>query len=192
MKISFDIDGVLADFDRAATDVVREMFLPELPDDYSAQKYSFADVLSRKQWDAAFERMLATPYLWLHIKPFAENVRAVQEYVAAHGDKGIYYITARKDCAGFGGPLEMTQTWLSELMLPWKNVIVVEKTRDKLVHIVDNGIHFSIDDLDRTVELCQGIPNHTAILLDRPYNQQANLPRVFSVAEFLMQVEFAQ
>jgi hypothetical protein len=192
VKISFDIDGVIASFEDAAIKVVREMYLPDLPANTEMRRYNFDDLITKKQWDTVYAKMLATPYLWLHLDPFTESVEAIRHYVAGHGEEGIYYITARKNSAGHGGAKEMTQAWLSELMLPWKNVIVVDRTREKLTHIIDNGIHFSIDDLDRTVELCQGIPNHTALLLDRPYNQEADLPRVYSVEEFLLHVEASQ
>lgn len=192
VKISLDLDGVLVDFEQAAIAVVREMYRPDIPADYRFKTWSLSEIISEEQFGCVFKRMLDTPHMWTFLKPFHTNVDALREYIAANGEAGVHFITARPDCAG-GSAVSMTGLWLWDQGLPIRNLHVVRKSTEKPALITELGLAYSLDDYAPTVTDCQHLGAHRAFVLDRLYNQgQADpigLPRVYSVAEFLLEVE---
>lgn len=188
MKISLDCDGVLADFSKLAIDVIREMFVPDLPPDYVHTAWSFSDILSEDQWKMVFGRMLATPQMWAELEPFEENCQALREYISSYGEDDVYFLTSRPACNG-GSPVSMTGLWLFTQHLPIANLIVVSNPAEKSAILRENDITYSLDDYGPTIQGCLDIPGHRPFILSRPYNESYDLPRVYSVAEFLMTVE---
>lgn len=189
MKVSFDIDGVLANFVSAVVDELRIVYYSDLPIGTEPINWNFGGLCTDEQFKIVFNRLLAQDYFWLNVPDYPENVAALLDYASLHDKDDIHYTTARPECAG-GTALSLTRLWLWDRKLPTANVEVVKDPKIKRQHMIDNGIQYSIDDYAPTVLSCQDISGHRAFLLDRPWNQDVDLPRVYSVAEFLMAVEF--
>lgn len=138
-------------------------------------------------FDSVFKDMLASENLWMKMPIFKENAAALQDYVDAHGTEGVNYLTCRTASMGLSVE-KQTKLWLFVNGLPDENVHIVETSDMKRQFLLETGIPWSVDDLPSTVEDCITIPGHNARLLDAPYNQHANLPRVHSLAQFLKEV----
>lgn len=196
MKIAFDIDGVLADFSSAACEAIRELGINNLPGDYVHTIWNFDDVLAPGQWEEiVFPHMVSKENLWLSLPAFEDEVDSLREYIRDHGDTDVCFITARPPSLGASATIQ-TQLWLAELELGMlgSEVYVTgrKSSEEKLAIIQGEKIKFFLDDSPGNVRICQGLADHRAFLLDRPYNQAAvDLPRVYSVAEFLLEVEAA-
>lgn len=191
MRIAFDLDGVLADFAAVAIRAIRQLYRADLPAEYRHVEWNFSDILTTEQWEHVFNYLLEDPYLWERIPAFEENVQALHQYMDAHGDKDVYFITSRKNCVG-ASAVSQTQLWLMDQGFNFHNLSVVKSSKEKEQHLRDLGIQFFIDDLAPTIAQCQVVESCRSVLLDQPYNRYAShLPRVFSVAEFLLEAEFA-
>lgn len=186
VKISFDIDGVLADFASVAVDKIRSMYVPDLPADYVQRKWDFEDILQPGQWQSVFAAMLQEKCLWQDLPAFEDNVDALAWLVEDLGEENIHMITSRTPCAG-GSLEQMTKLWLWEHDLPMLNVHFVSRTTEKAAIIQREGIVWSVDDYWPTIEQCGLIAGHNPRLMNREYNAGVDLPRVHSVAEFLLE-----
>lgn len=188
-KISFDLDGVLCDFSRAAIKAIRALYRHDLPEDYEPMVWSSADILTADQWYHVFHFLMEEDNFWTNLPAHQENVTALQEYIAAHGDEDIYFVTARPECRG-GSARSMTGLWLFERQLPIQNLIIAPSHAAKPAILAQHGIAFHLDDYGPTIRACQGLAGLRAYVLDRKYNQgEAGLPRVYSAAEYLWEVE---
>ncbi len=195
MKIAFDIDGVLADFSAGSIRVIRDLNLvPGLPDDYEHHAWDFNDILAPGQWRReVFGHMLTQENMWLNLPAHEENCAALKEYIVRNGERDICFVTSRPPCPGASVVLQ-TQLWLNEhdIGTIGMNVFVTENSDHKRQVLEGERIQFYIDDLGGNVRATAGIVDHRAFLLDRPYNRHdIDLPRVYSVAEFLLEVEAA-
>ena len=191
MKISFDLDGVLVDFASAAIEEIRKTYRSDLPADYKQVTWCFQDVITMAQWESIFYKLLQRDNMWTYLPAYRNNVEALQHYILAHGDEDVYFITARPPCEG-GSVVTMTQLWLLDHGLPFKNLIVVKHPSDKKQVIAETGIQFHLDDLPATIQECLSLPNHHPFLLSWPYNEGVDLPRVHSVDEYLLEVSVAE
>lgn len=192
MKISFDIDGVLADFSQDAIKTIRALYRPDLPADYTHDVWSFANILEPGQWDDAFKFMMQQDNFWTHLRPFKENITPIYEFINTHGEDSVYFVTARPDCRG-GSAKTMTQLWLMDNGLPFRNLVVSPSHSAKPDILQAHGIEAHLDDYAPTIQACQGLPGLRAYVLDQKYNQHATeLPRVYSTAEYLLEVELGQ
>jgi uncharacterized HAD superfamily protein len=189
VKVSLDLDGVVCDFTTYAVAAGREMFPNRFPDDYESRSaWSFNDILSDKEWKRLFAHMKGQKTFWLNLPPYQDALDALEAYMEKAGHDDLYFVTSRgsSSCATAE---EQTEDWLFDNYLPAHHLIVVTHAEDKAAIIAENGIQFSLDDLPATVRACNAIPGHSAFLLDRPYNREdTDLPRVFSVREFLEKV----
>ena len=119
-----------------------------------------------------------------------DNIEELRDYIAAHCDADIWFVTARPEGVG-ATTMVQTQLWLAEYEIGALGMPVII-TEDKRQAMIENEIQFSLDDAPIHVRACQDILGHRAFLLDRLYNQEAtDLPRVYSVAEYLLEVEAA-
>lgn len=105
------------------------------------------------------------PAFWLKIKPFAEL-----------NTIGDIYITHRMV------DVSVTIQWLHIVGCPKALTLSVENG-DKVTPALKYKVEYFLDDKPQNVEELRqaGIK---AYLLDRPWNQDADLPRVKSIAEF--------
>lgn len=190
MRISFDLDGVLFDFSTPAIQMIRETYPNlNLPADYQHKVWSFADILTPGQWDVVFNKLMAINNFWTYLPAFEENVAPLREYIEAHGSYDVFFVTARPECAG-GSAKSMTSLSLMDNGLPFHNLVMAPSHAAKPAILQQYGIQAHLDDYAPTIRACQGLPGLSAYVLDRLYNQDAkDLPRVYSTAEYLLEVE---
>lgn len=190
LQVSFDLDGVLADFTTSVITAANELRPGWMPPDYKQRDWNYLDVFgSIPVWTGVFEHMLKTPNLWLKSPAFEETVDVLRQYQQRVDNVLFYFTTARQ--ASVGLPVdEQTRMWLQMQGLIWEDVIVVPSGSKKAGVYDQMGIDLSIDDLSETVRMCNLLPRHKAYLLDWAYNRKDyTLPRVRSVAGFLEKVE---
>ena len=190
MRIAFDIDEVLCDFCTPAVAAMRELHIADLPEDYRPTKFSFQEVLTPDQWSTVFDHLMHQENFWLSLLGYANNIEDLRDYIGRNGEQDIYFVTARHQSLGASTVIQ-TQLWLAEHEIGALGMPVIV-TEDKRSAMIENGIQFSLDDIPVNVRACKSIPGHRAFLLDRSHNQEAtDLPRVYSVAEYLLEVEAA-
>jgi acid phosphatase class B len=137
--------------------------------------------------------MLSQENMWLKLSAYNDNCQALHSYIEDHGADDICFVTSRQESAG-ASTVVQTQLWLDkeeigQLGMP---VFVTTDSKHKRQVLEGERIQFFLDDSPSNVRECKDLPNLRAFLLDRPNNQtDSDLPRVYSVAEFLLEVETA-
>lgn len=191
MKIWFDIDGVVSDFVSNAIDVANDLWPGSVPLTYVPQNYNFTEVLREAQWQEIWAKIKTIPNFWLRQRPIYRNVAELSVWME-HTDHELFFITSRKSTGGVGARPQ-TILWLHQYGLYPENdpptVIAVESAKDKKKYIEEFRIDMGIDDLPSTVTEVNMLPWHSSYLLSQPWNQECNLTRVNSMAEFLDIVE---
>lgn len=188
-KISIDLDGVLANFVYGAIKVANSLWPGKL--DFKAEPtgWDFSNLLLKEELDKVFEEIRKTEKFWYKLKPYIDNIKALQTFIWTNKDVDVYFVTAREETIG-KSVLEQTTDWLYAYQL-WPNKLrstVIPVKSGKIKHEVMRavGIEYSIDDYPETVQLCNELPGHKAFLLDRPWNENFDVgPRVFSLSEYL-------
>lgn len=191
MKIAFDIDGVLACFEKNVYLVAQELFPDVMPENYIPNDWDYTDIFTKKQWNDVWNRIRTIPDFWLRQPDMPESIQALKEFRLVNKSP-IWFITSRLDTGGASARYQ-TQLWLLQRGLislkEMDKVIAVSKPTEKQKWIEDLGLDVSIDDLGTTVERHLLIPNHQAYLLDQPWNREYKIQsRVFSVKEFLEKI----
>ena len=133
-----------------------------------------------------------TPFFWLDLPPYLENVEALQIFLHRYNETEVFFVTSRIATIG-DSPLVQSSWWLENFDL-WPRdgfsvVLPVARAAHKTQIAEGLGLEFFIDDYTPTVESLQAVKGLKAYLLDRPYNQNIDLPRVKSMYEFLEKVK---
>lgn len=191
MKFGIDLDGVLARFETKAVEVANKLWPGKLPWDYVPQNWNYTDVFSAEDWDKVWIEIKQTPNFWGSIKGYVDNIHSLQSFFNYNPTFDAYFITSRVETAG-DSPLVQSFQWLQERYLAPRNghsaIIAVSDAKMKAQVIQALKIPYFLDDYAPTVEQLNNLDGFRpqAFVLDRPWNRYAaNLPRVFSVAEYL-------
>lgn len=187
MKIGFDVDGVLANFGDAYSEVAREVYgKDKIPRGYVPSDWDWSDVLTKKEIGEVWKVTHEKENFWVKLDPFVNNVLPLQRFLNERL-ADVWYITARAETKGHS-VAEQTQLWLEDysLLFESRGVITVAKPKNKRAMLEAMGLDAFIDDHGPTVEGLQDLDGCYVALLDRPWNQDAKvLHRVESVEEFL-------
>lgn len=192
MNIAFDVDGVLANFEKNVKMVSDELFPGLMPEGYVPQDWDYTDIFTKREWNMIWDKIRMIPDFWQRQPDIPEAVQALKEFRMVNGSP-IWFITSRMATGGISAKYQ-TQLWLlSRQLITVKEaqdyVIAVSKPEEKRYWIEVNNINVSIDDLGGTVARHNEIYGHKAWLLDQPWNKKDTLlPRVFSVKEFLEKI----
>jgi hypothetical protein len=189
-KISIDCDGVLANFLKAFAEEANHIWPGRFPKDYWQQhkQWDFpADLISKAEVNQVWERIKTTPDWWMRLDPHGENIGVLAIFFWMHRGHDVYIVTSRVETEGHTVAWQ-TDTWLRACgVSPCHNylsVISVPNSNEKIDIYRAMQIDFSIDDKGETVEQCQQLKSHIALLQDRPWNQDAKVKhRVKSVQE---------
>lgn len=188
MKIGFDIDGVLAHFDRAFSAFANRVFGEKrIPDDYVPGDWNWSDVITRDEERMLWKELRKEEKFWTGLAP-TEGAEQLNKWLRTYdGDFDLWYITARAP-AGKRSISDQTKDWLYKHGLYYRTdgIIPVAKSPLKFPMLEGMGIEYFIDDHGETIVGAEKIPGLTACLLDRPWNQHVTVKnRVNSVKEFL-------
>lgn len=187
-KIAIDADGVLADFNDAFTDAVNELWPKRIERGYEPVDWNYGGRLNEKELDKVWEFIRGIPNFWLTLRPYHLNVAQLAGFMHTTRDHDVYIVTSRVQTKGFT-VAKQTSMWLHSCgvfeLHNYLAVFPVENSnyKHKIYDYAD--IEYSVDDKKETVELCDKLENHKAFLLDRPWNQDANVKRrIKSLKEF--------
>ena len=192
--ISFDIDGVLANFVQGFVKTVNKVF-PEknAPKDYQPDGWNFPGLVTPEEMKEAWDALVATPNLWLNLKTYFENVAALSRFLQAeHKNFDVYYITSRVDTPG-DSALSQTSKWLIKYNLLMYNtsLLVVKEAKDKQALLRALHVEASVDDYLPTAISSNELPRHKSFLYHRPWNAEGrpeNLRVVSNLESYLNEV----
>jgi len=187
LRIGIDIDGVLASgFHEAAARVLGK------PKDWLPDQWNYG--LKWEDLGKLLDKIFSEPNLWRFSSAKTENCSVLANFLVNHiDDVELFYITARRQCAGWMSLQRQTRFWLGQQGLYQSNctLLIVGENAPKAKLIGGMGIHFFLDDHLKVVQEVNTVPFCNSFLLDAPYNR----PRpgttlvVYSVLEYLEVVE---
>lgn len=184
MRISIDLDGVVANF------VQRVCEIADLPTNYEPPDWDFSDRLTKKQLKEVFKTIRATENFWENMPVYSQNVHSLREFLNSESGHEIYYITSRIGTKG-ENVSQQTDNWLLAKGAyavhygNYQTVIAVDNAAKKKPIIEALNIEASVDDYGPTIEQCSAIPNHRAYLLDRPWNRDKDYgKRILNLQQF--------
>jgi hypothetical protein len=187
MRIAFDCDGVLTNFEKNVYLVAEELWPGKMPKGYIPNDWDYTDIFTKKEWKEVWAKIKTIPDFWLRQPEMAENVQALRDFRLINSAP-IWFITSRQSTGGVSARYQ-TQLWLLQRQLISINdldkVIAVNRPEEKKELIESLVIDTSIDDLAETVTRHNTIPGHRAYVLDQPWNRHSKEPKVYSVKEFL-------
>jgi hypothetical protein len=189
MKVSFDIDGVLANFGANVAPIINEKWPNKVPADPQPNDWYYTMYgLTREDWGPIFDVIKKTPNFWRREPAYKTNVDSAIRFIHSNPEVTVYFMTQRPDTEG-GTAYDQTLDWLVDHNLyPFdKEVttpIIVKDPSEKAGLMKKLEIDFSIDDKQETVTQCNSVSGHRAYLLDRPWNQISTEPRVYTVDHF--------
>lgn len=171
LRIGFDVDGILADFNAAFIQRVisitgKDLFPPRPFDiplwDYP-QHYGYTEEECSKTWDD----ITADPNFWRNLPsyPGTREVISVLRDFQVEGHE-VYFITSRPGVFA----KQQTEDWLRSYGFSFPTVLICSKKGAaaealKLTHYIDDRFENVIDVLQRN-------PSTTTYLLNRPWNTE--------------------
>lgn len=188
MRFGIDLDGVLADFGSCVVAVGNSLWPGKFPPGYLPDNWNYDGYLTDAEWGRIWEKIKATDYFWEN-EGELPGCRQLLQRVSPYDE--IFFITARAKTIG-EPPSVQSARWLHERKLWPRNgystVLQVEDSKHKADLFRGLKINFMLDDYAPTVESLNNIEGMHAYVLDQPWNRYANLPRVSSVDEYLIEV----
>lgn len=170
MRISLDVDGVLADFNGQ----VRRLL--DSPEPSHQENVGFWWPIDEGYFDSKVEFWAWAdtlgPLFWFGMDPVEGALEAVL-FLRRHGHH-LEVITHRRPQRGENGA-EPTELWLGKWFGIWSHETTFmedgPRTKNYSKHIPDRGIDLHIDDREAVVR--ETVRDGTrAILLDQPWNRQ--------------------
>jgi beta-phosphoglucomutase-like phosphatase (HAD superfamily) len=155
LRISFDLDGTLADFTAAFRSVETRLFgddastrtadSGEINDEIGEEqrRQERAQRRSPGRRDAIWREIEATPDFWTTLDPLDPHaVGRIHELTLRHHWE-VFFITQRPATAG-DTVQRQTQRWLANLGYDYPSVIVLEGSRGRAIRALD--IDYHVDD----------------------------------------------
>ena len=187
--IMFDVDGVLVDFIHGFTSLANERYgTPVYTSNTYNGHWSFATLLDKTKLDALWSLIKTDPTWWETLPPLQSST-IFSRIWRLQGKTTVVFCSHR-----FGNHAQrQTQRWLERVGLAMPTV-VLSKRKGDVARALD--VDFAIDDKPENVACIHWIADMKpcrAVLLDQPYNRNAQLPekvaRAFTMEEFLDHVE---
>ena len=188
MKVSLDIDGVLANFTDRVKVISAELFPGRIPEGYIPTDWYYSDIFSKEDLSAVFKKIGETKNFWMDSPTYPENVSALCRFLRKDGND-IYFVTSRAPADGLTVAAQ-TRIWLEmsagiQRAGSFVSIIPVSNSKYKADVMRAVGIEYSIDDHGPTVEQCNQVEGHQAFLLDRPWNRDKEYgPRLDNLQQF--------
>lgn len=192
MNIGIDIDNVISNFNEV---LLNEFFIHDKDLRSSGIINVNADYITKGMFDWTKEEL--NEFYMNNIERIAKKLVVLdgaKEYIDKLKNAGynIFIITGR-DNGEYTNPYEMTKKWLDENNIIYDKLIITSAydTHSKTKVCLKNHIDIMIDDSKRICEDCV-INNIKALLMDTPYNKDANITRVHNweeIYEFITEHE---
>ena len=147
MRISFDMDGVLADMDDALARLATEEFEKpsgELPDAMLTQ-------LSPRQQSRLWKRVQDTRNFWETLKECEPGIVRRLQHLAHHRRWDVLFVTQRPSTAGRTTQLQ-TQHWLRRHGYEYPAVYTTEGSRGRIAAALTLDVHID-DRLEHCVDV---------------------------------------
>lgn len=193
MRISIDIDGILAIFtgqDGLIQPIANKLWPGIMPEGYQPPDWDHTDIFTKQHWNRIWEVIKSTDNFWYSAKPYYDNLSALRHFLV-NNTADLFFITSRADTTGRSVQLQ-TFNWMLDQNLPvasnwnYSAIVSVPNSKHKRQVMEALNVKFSVDDLGPTVAMCNEIPGHRAYVLDRSWNRDQNYgPRVGDLKEFL-------
>ena len=191
LAVAFDIDGVLSRFTDGFIQAVNAVFPKKnLSPNYQPDSWGYEAVLSRDEFNEAWEKATSTSFFWENLIPYRANVTALQKFLLTyHREFDVYYITSRVDTPG-DSAFAQTSRWLldHDLLLFNTSLLVVHDAAEKYHILRGLKIRAVVDDYLPTIIKANEVPGLHAFLYDRPWNKAdrpENLKVVLTLQEYL-------
>ena len=190
--VQFDIDGVLADWTKAFTELANGLWgkgtCPELQESTAPQWTGPNQFTPVSRYDDTWEALLNTPNWWCSLKPMV-GIDTFQRIALLMRQVPVYFVTNRWH---YLVPANTQTTWwLRQYGVPNTSVICTKNKGEfammlKATHSIEDKRENAID-IDNYI----GMDGGKSYLINRLHNQQPYCPerRVDTVAQFLDLVE---
>ncbi len=149
LRISFDLDGALADFAGAFRTVETRLFgrdseaSPDASPDRAQEEQQRGQRRSAGRRDAIWREIEATPDFWTTVDPLDSSaVSRIHELMLRYKWE-VFFVTQRPATAG-DTVQRQTQRWLAGLGYDYPSVIVLNGSRGRAIRALD--IDYHVDD----------------------------------------------
>ncbi len=168
MKISFDMDGVLAGYCQAFTELGRQMFGLPIVTDAEAPQWDWEKYwATREQVSAIWKEVKKDPHFWSEVSPLIGSMVAVR-ISRLMGREEVYFVTARPDTGGSTAQ-NQTKNWIEAHIASGPSVVISNK-KGKICEAI--GIKYHIDDkFTYCLDIVKNSPKTRVFLLEREHNK---------------------
>lgn len=177
MRIGVDIDGVLADFNKAFIErvihVTRKDLFPRRPFDIPTWNYPEHYGYSAKEVDTVWWHIINDTQFWARLPAYADTnaaLRYLGDRISCHGDD-VYFITARPGLEAKA----QTEAWLLghwPLAHVPELTVLISQHKGMCAAALDLDVYIDDRDLNVTaVALCRDASQTRVLLMDRPWNR---------------------
>lgn len=191
MRIGFDVDGVLADFNRSFMDLFprvtgKSLFAP----DYWPHTWDYPQAVgyTNEETSAVWEHIKAGGAFWGNLEPLPD-MDVLRKWMASDPIPSpfyeIYYVTSR-----MGRNVKFqTETWLDDCLGNIGNTVLISSEKGAIAKALK--LDYYVDDrAENILDVMKVSPGTHAFLLDAPWNQHINVAlRIRTLAEFLNRID---
>lgn len=176
MKIGFDIDGVLADFNTAYIQLTKQLTERNLfPPDYKPHCWSYPEALgyTPEEVKRVWTFIKRSPNFWADLTPEPGAATLQRLYPDLVLNNDIYFCTSRP---GESAKWQ-TELWLAVLLgnpVPTPTVLISSK-KGSCAKALDLDVYID-DNYDNVWDVAMESPDTRCYLLDREYNRLGPLP----------------
>ncbi len=194
MRIGFDIDGVLADFNTSFIERViavtgRDLFPPR-PFDIPCWDYPEFYGYTHKETSKVWQQITSDPTFWLNLNPYPGADMVIDELRIMSTEHDIYFVTSRPGIKA----KQQTEVWLSTHSgdFLWTPTILIASEKDMIARALDFDAYID-DRWENCIDVACEHRKCQTFLLDRPWNSpspsrsrlERNIQRVFSPVDML-------
>ncbi len=192
IKVGFDIDAVFANFVKTFTSFAnKEKGTPII--NHSTERKSWflknEYPLSEEEIKELWEKFLEIENIYEEFElEDEEDFKAFLDFVKKHNTKvEVFFITARRNTKKGKHVIEQTKDWFKKHGYENANVHIAFEKGSKAKEL---ELDYFIDDKHTHIEeVLKACKKTKAYLLNKPYNEEFELPRVYSLKEFLRNIE---
>lgn len=192
MRIGFDLDGVMADFNASFIELVKAVTKRNLfPEGYQPHTWNYPEALgyTNAEVSEVWDYIESSGDFWRTLQPYAGAAAAYRRWLLAGPPLGgsfheIYFITSR-----MGRNVKFqTEEWCEEHLYDVATVLISSK-KGAIARALE--LDFYIDDrVANFLDVQETSPDTCVYLLDQPWNQHLiTAHRIRRVDDFLQTVD---